>query len=216
MKRIFFILILVSLYSLQVSSQINKFGSPLSNYFSPDDYKANPRNYTILVNKVNGKLYVGNARAGVMIYDGANWTKIPLNNHSIVYSMAQDDNGIVYVGGTDEFGFIDYAPNGDVRYTALSDSIIKVLNLKNASVWKTYAYKNKVYFCFIKIIIEYDSETGKFKVYNLPEANFLSFLHFRFPPETFLDQIHQTSKNKSTSWHSNHKKRHKKNYHPAL
>jgi serine phosphatase RsbU (regulator of sigma subunit) len=174
----FFQSLLILFFSIvfSVSAQINKFGTPLSNYFSPDGYKANPRNYSILVNKVNGKLFVGNAEAGVMVYDGVNWEKKLLHNRSIVYSLAQDDNGIVYVGGTDEFGFIDYNKDGDVRYNCISDSIVKALKLKNSSVWKTYVYKNKAYYCLIPAIIEYEITNSKFKVYKLPKSSFLSFV----------------------------------------
>ena len=176
MKKLLFLIQIFLLFSLLTYSQVNKYGSAFMNYFPSNAYKGDPRNYAILKNKVDGNLYVANATSGVMVYDGWNWRHLYLNNRSAVYSLGED-NGIVYVGGVDEFGYIDKTKDGGLEYVSLSDSIVKELKLKNSNVWKIYTVNDEVYFCFMRHIVVYDVKKGNFtKVYKLPKGNFWSFV----------------------------------------
>ncbi len=178
MRRLGFILF-VFLLAINVSGQINRYGSVLPSYFSPEDYKGNSRNYAVLVNEKTGVLYVANSNGSIMIYDGRIWKKLYLNNKSLVYSLAQDSSGIVYVGGKDEFGYIQLDKTGDYVYKSISDSVVKKYGINNQNIWKIYYYNNKVYYCTLKNIIEYDLNKGEFKKFSLPKNNFLTFLNNR-------------------------------------
>ncbi len=176
MKLRLFQFIFLLLFPLSFWAQINRYGSVLNNYFSPEIYKGSSRNNAILRNKINGKIYIANGTAGVLVYDGVNWEKFFLNNRSTVYSLAQDSNGVVYVGGIDEFGCIENTPDGGLCYRSLSDSIAKVLKFQNATVWKVYVHDENVYFCLLRYIVKFNLNTGKFNVVDLPKTNFLTFL----------------------------------------
>lgn len=65
-----------------------------------------------------GLLYFGNL-AGVMTYDGAWWSTIPLPNDSAVFSVASDNAGLVAAGGIDEFGYLAASSEGALVYHSL-------------------------------------------------------------------------------------------------
>ena len=57
---------------------------------------------------------------GVLVFDGANWELIPLPNRTIVRSLAKGPQGRIYVGGQDEFGYLDRDECQRICYRSLS------------------------------------------------------------------------------------------------
>lgn len=90
------------------SLENSSVGFPIITNYLPKDYKAHNQNWAI-VKDARGVMYFGNS-AGVLEFDGQNWDLIKIPN-SIVRSMAIDDNGNVFIGSADDFGYLTLDKN---------------------------------------------------------------------------------------------------------
>jgi hypothetical protein len=118
MKRSAFIIILVFTL-LDLQAQLNKFGVPIMKSYSTKITPGSEFNWWITKDKF-GAVYFGNDDKGVIRYDGSSWSSIPVRNNSRVRALGTDKNGIVYVGGAFEFGFIEPDNDGKLVYVSLS------------------------------------------------------------------------------------------------
>ena len=170
MRGIFIILfILLTLLSF---SQVNTDGVPLITNYTSKHYNAHNENWCCAVNKY-GILYFGNSSGYVLEYDGKNWNKIPTKLKSVVYSLACDSNGIVYVGCQGDFGLIKPNNFGKMLYYSLAEQLKDSLILKQI-FWKTYINsKHEVYFCSPQNVYRYYN--NKIKSIKLPPNSWLSF-----------------------------------------
>jgi serine phosphatase RsbU (regulator of sigma subunit) len=119
-----------------LSAQINKYGTPVTRSYSLQDIEAAEYNWCITKDKF-GAVYFGNDDNMVIRYDGSKWTKIPIRKNipTIVRALGADDKGIVYVGGPDEFGYIEPDSAGNRVYVSVS----RRLNSSNVGTVTTTA-----------------------------------------------------------------------------
>jgi serine phosphatase RsbU (regulator of sigma subunit)/ligand-binding sensor domain-containing protein len=164
---LFFLLICTSVFS-----QINQYGIPFITNYSAQEYGASVQNWAVVQDN-RGVVYFGNNDNGVLEYDGVNWRKIPIDNNSIVRSLAVGKDGIVYVGGQTEFGFLAPNINGELYYKSLIYTI-DTSDLDFLDVWKTFSSKDGVCFCTTSKIFLYNNDTTK--IVNLKNGAFFSFL----------------------------------------
>jgi len=121
MKRIIFFLILNTLIP-GLFAQINKFGMPVSKSYSMQMVQgAEQYNWSITKDKF-GAVYFGNDNNIVIRFDGTRWSSISLNpeNTTTVRALGADDNGIIYVGGINEFGYIEPDSTGMRVYRSMT------------------------------------------------------------------------------------------------
>lgn len=88
---------------------------------APRDYAAAPQNWDV-VEDPRGVLYTANSD-GVLAYDGATWTLIPVPNGSVVRALAVDATGRVFVGAQGEFGYLAPDAAGRLRYVSLREAL---------------------------------------------------------------------------------------------
>ncbi|MCK5171251.1 MAG: hypothetical protein KAQ75_15340, partial [Bacteroidales bacterium] len=170
MKKILILCLLVFIY-IPLTAQINKNGIPLIRNYSPNDYNAAEQNWAICEDK-RGVIYVGNNDDGVLEFDGNSWKKIPISNGSIVRSLASAEDGTVYVGGIDEFGYLAPDKRGEMHYHTLKDQLDSVIL---EDIYKIYTINNEIYFCEKHMIFKFVDK--KFSnVYKNTGQSFLSFL----------------------------------------
>ncbi len=115
---LFFILI-VKVCSAQSDQTANKTqisGLPVIRNYLPAEYNATPQNWSI-IKDTRGVMYFANT-GGVLEYDGLNWRLIPVRNE-VARTLAMDGNGTIYVGGVDEFGYLQSDPDGLMKYVSL-------------------------------------------------------------------------------------------------
>jgi serine phosphatase RsbU (regulator of sigma subunit) len=129
----FFILLSVSL-----AGQVNKFGTPLTTTYTMQVTQGSENNWSVTKDKF-GVIYFGNDDNMVLRYDGSKWSTIPLNpdNETVVRSLGSDDRGIIYVGGSNEFGYIQPDSTGKQVYVSLSTRLSQIKDitfLRNDSV----------------------------------------------------------------------------------
>jgi len=123
MKRLLPIIILNTLIS-GAFGQINKYGTPVTKSYSMEVTRGAEYNWCITKDKF-GAVYFGNDNNLVIRYDGSTWTTIPVkrNTPTIVRAIGSDDYGIIYVGGQDEFGYIEPDSSGKRVYVSLNNRI---------------------------------------------------------------------------------------------
>ncbi|MEZ4828827.1 MAG: ATP-binding protein [Bacteroidia bacterium] len=92
-------------------------GAPYIRNYKPREYQASSANYAIAQDG-RGIIYAGNFR-GILEYDGVNWRLIPVDNHTMVRSLAADDAGSIYAGALGEFGYLAPDSLGSLRYVSL-------------------------------------------------------------------------------------------------
>lgn len=93
-------------------------GLPLLRSVVPTIDDAGPQNFGIAADP-RGVLYVGNL-LGLLTFDGARWTSLPIGLHRVAWAIAVDSAGRVAVGGSGEFGLIEPDAEGRPTYVSLS------------------------------------------------------------------------------------------------
>lgn len=84
--------------------------------FSFRDYNAYSENWDIVQDR-QGIIYVANGK-GILAYDGVNWR---LTESESVYSLAMDENGVVYVSMFGDFGYLAPDAAGQTGFVSLLD-----------------------------------------------------------------------------------------------
>ncbi|MCC5945306.1 MAG: SpoIIE family protein phosphatase [Bernardetiaceae bacterium] len=139
-----------------------ELGTPLAKHYLPSVYGAEPQVMSTL-EAVDGMLYMG-VGGGILEYDGHTWRKINLNGGT-ARSLHQAADGRIYVGGEQEFGYLERDEKGRQQFHNLltpeaQDSIpmtMLVINIKSV--------ENKIYFQAPQHIFEYHTENQKMYVY---------------------------------------------------
>lgn len=80
------------------------------------DYNAYSENWDIVQDR-QGIIYAANGK-GVLAYDGVTWR---LTESESVYSLAIDENGVIYVSMYGDFGYLDADAAGQTRFVSLLD-----------------------------------------------------------------------------------------------
>lgn len=113
---------------------------PVTNY-TRHAYKAGNQNWSIQQHD-NGWIYVANNK-GLLEFDGVEWNTYPIHNAKTRAVRAGDD-GRIYIGGMEQFGY--FTPNnlGGLEYTCLSDSLPSTVNI--GVIWDILLDRDRVYF----------------------------------------------------------------------
>lgn len=196
MKRIIFLLILNTLIS-GLFAQINKFGTPVSKSYSMQMVQgAGEYNWSIVKDKF-GAIYLGNDNNMVIRFDGTRWTSIPMNenNPSDARSLGVDENGILYVGGTNEFGYIEPDSTGKRVYRSMTDRLASANDITGeiicdpsleigqrdsvvtiSSLQSIVIKDSRVYFMSERLLIIYDIKADSLSYVNLRGLGYRQFV----------------------------------------
>lgn len=120
-------------------------GAPLLQRFGPADYNAPPAQLAVASDR-RGRMLFGNVE-GVLRYDGESWQLIDTPGHSPAYSMARGEDGHVYVGSYDSFGWLVTDAYGRTRYRQLmSRSHLTGRQRHIGIVWSVLPTSRGIYF----------------------------------------------------------------------
>jgi len=101
-------------------------------------------------------LYFGNSY-GILVYDGLFWSNISVNDGT-VYSLDANQEGIVFVGGLDEIGYLHSNRIGKQEYVSLlpylSDSIYDF-----GEIWQIHATSSGVFFKADEYLFKWTGDT---------------------------------------------------------
>jgi ligand-binding sensor domain-containing protein/DNA-binding CsgD family transcriptional regulator len=162
-----------------INAQKSSIGVPLVTNYVRSDYQAGTQNWAI-GQDARGIMYFGNNK-GLLEYDGTNWQIYPLPNRTIVRSFAFAPEGVLYVGGQNEFGFFSTGTAGNLIYESLSDKIPSDM-IGFEDVWSIFLQGDHVFFCSEKAV--FDWADGTFKVILPPGGRFENF--FRTAGKIYL------------------------------
>ncbi|MEM7104826.1 MAG: two-component regulator propeller domain-containing protein [Bacteroidota bacterium] len=158
MNRILTFFLLLSIVAAPVHGQENNLGTPFIRNFSKKAYHGGTQNWDIGQND-RGVMYFAN-NEGLLIFDGERWDLLPLSNRTIVRSLAVGENGRIYVGGQNEFGYFEPSQNGILFYTSLMSLLPKDYN-NLEDVWKIKIRNDDVFFMGGSQIIRFHNEQLK-------------------------------------------------------
>lgn len=153
--KIFFALTLLFSYSQLLASED---GNYFIKNFSYSDYGGDHQVFESIQDN-RGVMYFANSEVGVLEYDGESWRDIKLDNSSSGRCLTKSDDGIIYIGGVGEFGYIK---SGEIEseYISLVDKVNKE-NRDFEYVWECESNKKGVYFNTDKIIYFKNGDTIK-------------------------------------------------------
>lgn len=132
------------LCSFSAFAQIQDEGIPFIRNFTQQDYKAAPQNWAI-VQDHRGIMYFGN-NYGILEFDGNHWRQFGIANRTIVRSLAIDKEGTIYVGGQDDFGYLQPDAQGQMAYVSLKARLEKKYQNFD-DVWKIFVTDEGILFC---------------------------------------------------------------------
>lgn len=89
--------------------------------FDKQDYGSGASTWRIVS---SGRWTFFTNQKGLLLYDGVNWHKYPLNNGSEARGVAVfPKSKRIYLGGENEFGYLKVSPSGDLKYQCLSEKL---------------------------------------------------------------------------------------------
>ena len=125
------ILLWMSLFSILLAQDYN-LGVPVIQAFPKEVANAGSQNWD-MVQDGQGIMYFAN-NDGMLTFDGTIWRVYPLPNYTIVRSLAISDQGKIFAGGQNEFGYFSTQENGDWAFQSLRHLIPKE-HQNFADVW---------------------------------------------------------------------------------
>ena len=144
-----------------VTAQIASIGTPFINNYSRADFQAGQQNWMIDQGQ-DGRLYFAN-NDGILEFDGLNWSLHPLPKGILARSIFVSDDGRIYAGGFNEFGYFEPDSIGQLVYHSLLD-LLKPEDRDFDEIWRIHNTPDGLVFqSFKQLIIIKDEEAHVIK-----------------------------------------------------
>lgn len=124
MRRLY-IATLIILWAVISQAQINSYGIPYITNYVPNVYPNNRQVWSVAQDN-RGVLYFATSE-GIIEFDGNQWRGISACDD--VSSLAADENGTIYVGGYNDFGYLTPDTLGQLKYRSLRHLIPENIEL---------------------------------------------------------------------------------------
>ena len=147
-------------------------GLPFIHNFDPAGYGVTSQTWALAQDR-EGMVYVGDSENGILVFDGARWTRIPVPERATVRSLALGADGRMYVGTVGDFGYLAPDPSGKLAFVSLLETV-PAADRKFADVWTIHATDEGVYFATLSRLFRY--RDGAMEVWKPRESFHLSFL----------------------------------------
>ncbi|MBS1506515.1 MAG: GHKL domain-containing protein [Bacteroidetes bacterium] len=92
---------------------------------------------------------------GLVQYDGVEFTTFP---NISAYALVADASGVIYISGTNEFGFLESSSDGKIHYKSLMTLLNSPIKMGTAN--NIYATKDYVYCIAGSIVLEYNKKSN--------------------------------------------------------
>lgn len=117
--------------------------SPIVRSYSVSDYNAGIQNWAIAQDE-RGVMYFGN-NSGLLEFDGSAWRLYELPTKGIVRAIYISEDGRIYIGSYEEFGYFVRTPYNTLEYHSLKDEV-KDFTFITTKSGTLFAFKGKLYF----------------------------------------------------------------------
>ncbi|GMU43210.1 MAG: hypothetical protein AMXMBFR25_11960 [Lysobacterales bacterium] len=120
-------------------------GQPSLTRYTPADTEAQPYSFAVLP-LASGEVFVGNAD-GLLRHFGRRWQTIEVPGAGTVRSLALGADGRIYLGGYQNFGVLERAPDGRYAFTSYERSFFPdSVGAPLGEIWDTVAVADGVWF----------------------------------------------------------------------
>lgn len=188
MKKL--LLLLIPFLFLKLNAQEDKGFLGIKN-FGQEDFKSQLQNFIV---KESGDhiIYIGN-KEGLLEYRGGTWRKHQLPNLNDVTSIEIGPNGVIYVGGVEEFGYFsadtlldnEYHLNVNLRYISLRDKLdSSIQNI--GKIFSIGIHDGHIYYISDHSIFIWD---GKTLVVRKSELKYRGIINYKGQLYIKLDQL---------------------------
>jgi DNA-binding CsgD family transcriptional regulator/ligand-binding sensor domain-containing protein len=150
--RIFGVFFLVFAFTLQsLSADVKQIGT--SQIRSYDNSMINAGTQTWMIDiGANGLAYFAN-NDGVLEFDGLTWRNYPLPANSVVRSVKATEDGRIYAGGHNEFGFFHISNSGKLVFEPLHQRLPEKYRDFD-EIWRIHEHGNSIVFqTFLQLMI---------------------------------------------------------------
>jgi DNA-binding CsgD family transcriptional regulator len=120
--------------------------------FSRKQYGAGAQNWAMVQDSSN-RLYIAN-NEGLLVFDGTKWQVYPVPNKTILRSIGFGEDGKLYAGAQDEFGYFTPDQAGQLRFTSLKNLLPDNERIF-PDVWQLEVAGSDVFFRTNKTIFRY-------------------------------------------------------------
>jgi serine phosphatase RsbU (regulator of sigma subunit) len=191
MKRIHLIF-LVILLTVNIHAQLNKYGVPSIVNYSTEVTQAYDYNWSIVEDKTK-VIYLASETKGIARFDGHRWSLIPARNEALIRVLCVANDGVIYAGGAEEFGFVQPEGNGTMKYVSISsrfdkpvfDSTVNKQNDQNnpqqnipiGQIFTIISKSSRIYFQSFESLFIYDPASDSVKYINLREFGLVQVIN---------------------------------------
>lgn len=127
-------------------------GFPLMESYNTLELGFQPQNWDA-TSDTNGVMFFCN-QGGVLKFDSVNW--IPIDIQGRCSSISTDYNGRIFVGGIDDFGYLDKKADNIDAYKSLRHLIPDSIHFER--IWSIIAHGKETYFQSNKYLFKYSGE----------------------------------------------------------
>ncbi|RPD41962.1 helix-turn-helix and ligand-binding sensor domain-containing protein [Chitinophaga barathri] len=138
-------------------------GAPSVLHFSKQQYAGGGQTWDADMDP-QGILYFAN-NEGLLTFNGHSWKMLPVPNHTRLRSVKAGENGRIYAGAQDDFGYYLADADGVLRYTSLKP-LIPAGEREFADIWNIVPYEGTVFFRSNNKIFAYRED--RVRVYHAP------------------------------------------------
>ena len=117
-----------------------QLGRPLINQYTYQEYGARPINWWVTESD-DGIMYFANT-GGILQFDGVNWDLIEIPGLA-ARCLVKDNEGVIYVGGVGEFGYLAPSDTGVMEYVSLMDKVPEEHKVFDV-VWEVDYYQGRI------------------------------------------------------------------------
>ena len=151
----FYFCIFILYIPVFLSAQINM---PFLENFSRDVYHGGTQNWAVAQGH-DGIMYFAN-NDGLLTFDGKKWKSYKLPSGIRLRALYVNDDGRIYSGGFEEFGYWEKDDRGNLIYYSLSKQF-NDFELRNDEVWSIAKLKGTIYFQTFSSYFSYDGKNVK-------------------------------------------------------
>ena len=140
--------------------------SPIVRSYSVSDYNAGIQNWSIAQDE-RGVMYFGNNN-GLLEFDGSAWRLYELPTKGIVRAIYISEDGRIYVGSYEEFGYFVRTPYNTLEYHSLKDEV-KDFTFHNDEIWNIVCVQGEIVFQSFGSLFFYNGNSVEgIRMKNLP------------------------------------------------
>lgn len=130
--------------------------SPIVRSYSVSNYNAGIQNWSVAQDE-RGIMYVGNNK-GLLEFDGNRWKLHELPTKNIVRTVYIGEDGKIFVGSFEEFGYFERDSLDSLVYHSLKDEV-KDFRFQNDEIWSIVPVQDEIVFQSFGSLFIYDGHT---------------------------------------------------------